>query len=292
MGSNKQSLLYMLNALKFTFLDGNSTRIDKIEDQDWLSITFDQPFWVICYITAGSLYIETDEAHYKVEPGQGLIIPAHTKYKIKPLEQEFVTHWLNVNLHIYEHLDFFHFIQAPYVTSVSVGAEFARLHEDIKNLINQEQAGVQESLMTMLQLNRQLFSLLELILSLPHIKLSSFEEIGKFERFRSVLSHIEHHLADKIKVPPLAKLMYLSTSHFYREFQEAFQVPPMQYIAEQRLKKAQYLLATTELTIKEIGERVGYDNAYSFNRFFKSMYGESPGHYRTTARSSFHSKFH
>lgn len=291
MGNNKQALLYIMNALKFTFLDGNSTKIDTIENQDWLSITFDQPFWLICYITAGSLHIETDEVHYKVEPGQGLIIPAHTKYRIKPLGREFVTHWLNLNLHVYEHLDFFHFIKTPYVTSVSVGAELGRLYEEIKGLINREQTGVHESLVTMLQLKRRILSLLEIILCLPHIHFSNLEEIGKFERFRPVLSHIEHHLADKIKVPRLAELMYLSISHFYREFQEAFQLSPMQYIAEQRLKKAQYLLATTELTIKEIGERVGYDNAYSFNRFFKSMYGVSPGHYRTTASSSFHSKF-
>ncbi|TXK84574.1 helix-turn-helix domain-containing protein [Paenibacillus sp. N3.4] len=41
----------------------------------------------------------------------------------------------------------------------------------------------------------------------------------------------------------------------------------------QRLKKAQYLLANTDLTMGEIANRIGYNHAYPFIRFFKSMYG-------------------
>jgi AraC-like DNA-binding protein len=74
--------------------------------------------------------------------------------------------------------------------------------------------------------------------------------------------------------------MFVSTSHFYKEFQESFELSPMQYIQSQRFKKAQYLLSTSDLTVREIANLVGYDNTFPFIRFFKSMYGNSPGHYR------------
>lgn len=287
--SNKQAYLYILNALNFSYLNGNTTKIDAIQNQEWLSLTFNQPFWVITRVTGCPLYIETDDARYSVEPGQALIIPAHTRYRIKPLGREYVTHWLNMNLILFDHLDLLHTIKTPYVTTVSAGNKIGRLHGEITALMNREHTGGRASLIAMLQLKRRIYSLLELIMSFPDVNFATVEEIGKFERFRPVLTHIERHLAGDIKVSRLAELMYLSNSHFYKEFQEAFGLPPMQFISQQRLKKAQYLLATTDLTIKEIGNRVGYGNPYSFNRFFKAMHGSTPGQYKKTAANSMHS---
>lgn len=39
-------------------------------------------------------------------------------------------------------------------------------------------------------------------------------------------------------------------------------------------------LLHTEATLQEIGERVGYANAYAFSRFFKKHEGVSPDYYR------------
>lgn len=151
--SNKQAYLYILNALNFSYLNGNTTKIDTIQNQEWLSLTFNQPFWVITRVTGCPLYIETDEARYRVEPGQALIIPAHTKYRIKPLGREYVTNWLNMNLILYEHLDLFHTIKTPYVTTVSAGNKIGRLHEEITALMNREHPGGHVSLIAMFQLN-------------------------------------------------------------------------------------------------------------------------------------------
>lgn len=286
---NKLELLNLLNSLKFTYLNGNTTVVDAIKDQKWLSITFDQPFLLIAYITDSSLDIETDNAKYRVEPGQVLMIPAHTKYKINLHGQQFTTHWLNLNVSLFEHIDLFSHIKTPNVASVSIGKKIAQLHAEITSLMNTEHTYADAPLISLFQIKRIIYSLLEIILSITEINTTNVEVISNIQRFHPVLSYIENHLAEKIKVSQLAELMFLSTSHFYKEFKEAFHISPMQYISEQRLKKAQYLLAVTDLTIGEIGHEVGYDNAYPFIRFFKSMYGSSPGHYKKTVMKSLHS---
>ncbi|KAE9133827.1 hypothetical protein PF010_g2678 [Phytophthora fragariae] len=196
------------------------------------------------------------------------------------LEPQFVTHWLNLDFTLFDHFQLFDFIETPYVTSGDAGNNIGRLQAEITALMNADPLDASTSLYKVAQVKQRMFALLEIVLSVSEYKIGSFEDMRKFQRFQPVFDYMEDHLAEKIKVTRLAELMYLSTSHFHKEFKQAFQVSPMQYIQAQRLKKAQYLLATTDLTMGEIANRIGYDHAYPFIRFFKSMYGSSPGKYK------------
>jgi len=273
--TDPQFLVTVLNSLNFTYLKGNTTRFEVKN-----SHSFDQPFTLISQIMDGPLLLHLGNASYKVEPGQGLIIPPNIKYKIDMLEPQFVTHWLNLDITLFDHFQLFDFIEAPYVTSPDVGNKIGRLQSEITALMNAEPIDASTSLYQMAQVKQRMFALLGIVLSVSRYKIGSFEDTRKFQRFRPVFDYVEQHLAEKIKVTQLAELMYLSTSHFHKEFKQAFQVSPLQYIQAQRLKKSQYLLATTDLTMGEIANRIGYDHAYPFIRFFKSMYGSSPGKYK------------
>lgn len=55
---------------------------------------------------------------------------------------------------------------------------------------------------------------------------------------------------------------------------------------EQRLQKAAQLLRTSELSIKEITDAVGYEHHSSFTRAFKHRFGLSPRFYRLQSYSA------
>ncbi|UKS28331.1 AraC family transcriptional regulator [Paenibacillus sp. HWE-109] len=268
-------LLTVLNSLDFTYFKGNTTRFDVKK-----SHSFDQPFTLISQITDGPLLLHIGNESYKVEPGQGLIIPPHTKYEVNMLEPQFVTHWLNVDITLFDHFKLFDFIETPYVTSEAIGNNIGRLQTEITALMNTDPIDTSTSLYKAAQVKQRLFTLLEVVLSVSRYKIGSFENMRNLQRFQPVFDYMEKHLTEKIKVTRMAEVMYLSISHFHKEFKQAFQVSPMQYVQAQRLKKAQYLLATTDLTMGEIANRIGYDHTYPFIRFFKSMYGSSPGKYK------------
>ncbi|MEF2245165.1 MULTISPECIES: AraC family transcriptional regulator [unclassified Paenibacillus] len=52
------------------------------------------------------------------------------------------------------------------------------------------------------------------------------------------------------------------------------------YVQQLRIQKAKYLLMNTSLSIQEIGEEVGYQDALYFSRVFKKITGKSPSPYR------------
>jgi transcriptional regulator GlxA family with amidase domain len=57
---------------------------------------------------------------------------------------------------------------------------------------------------------------------------------------------------------------------------------PIRYVNEWRMRIAQDLLATTEVTVAAIARRVGYASEEAFSRAFKRAHGQSPSQGRTS----------
>lgn len=104
------------------------------------------------------------------------------------------------------------------------------------------------------------------------------------EKFRPVLEWIQDHYREPIRVSQLAKMMNLSTVYFSNAFKAAFHIAPKQFILGKRLFESQQLLTRTELSIREIAERVGFENENYFSEFFSAKAGISPLKFRKNLR--------
>jgi AraC-like DNA-binding protein len=78
----------------------------------------------------------------------------------------------------------------------------------------------------------------------------------------------------------LAKVLDLSPAYFSRVFRSTYGVSPKVWIVQQRIHFATVLLASTELTLKEMASRLGYSDFFHFSRQFKQVIGVSPRAYR------------
>ena len=81
-------------------------------------------------------------------------------------------------------------------------------------------------------------------------------------------------------VGELAREMHLSRGGLQRLFRKEMGVLISDYLVEQRLQKAAYLLTTSGLSIKEIAFAVGYEHHSSFTRAFEARFSQSPKYYR------------
>lgn len=63
-------------------------------------------------------------------------------------------------------------------------------------------------------------------------------------------------------------------------FKEHFDIKFIDFLIHRRVELAKQLLADTELSVQEVGHKVGYLNPVSFNRVFKRIVGVPPGDYR------------
>lgn len=91
---------------------------------------------------------------------------------------------------------------------------------------------------------------------------------------------------DNIEFSPedLANGMQISIRNLYRKFKDLDQLPPRDFIKEQRINHAVKLLLTTNLTIQEIMYAVGFSNRSHFYKEFSKRYKQTPKEYREVKR--------
>lgn len=84
-----------------------------------------------------------------------------------------------------------------------------------------------------------------------------------------------------IRIPDLARMENLSNSRYIALFGKQMGVPPSAYIIRLRMGAARDLLHGTDMSVKQIGALVGYDDAHFFSRVFKKHVGISPQAFRS-----------
>lgn len=105
---------------------------------------------------------------------------------------------------------------------------------------------------------------------------------GKLQDFyiREATSFIEQNFQNDISVEDIAAFCNLNRSYFGKIFRDAVGKSPQEFLISYRMTKAAELLKLTELTIKDIGNAVGYPSQLHFSRAFKKIYGIPPREWR------------
>lgn len=83
-----------------------------------------------------------------------------------------------------------------------------------------------------------------------------------------------------LTVKELAAAARLTPNHFTTLFREHIGKPFTDYLAEQRIKRAQRLLRNPTLNVTEIARHVGFDDPGYFTRRFRQKTGLSPSEWR------------
>lgn len=93
--------------------------------------------------------------------------------------------------------------------------------------------------------------------------------------------YLDKNFSDDIKLGDIARDLNYSFSYLSKWFLKLVGETPSSYIIKLRISRAKHLLQSVqELTVREIGELVGYADQNYFSRIFKQQTGLSPMHYR------------
>ena len=97
---------------------------------------------------------------------------------------------------------------------------------------------------------------------------------------RNIVIYIDSNYAKEISLSGIAENSHVSKEHLSRLFKKETGVTITEYVANARCKKAAELLTTTNLSISEISELVGYSDNNYFVKVFRKYYKMSPSQYR------------
>ena len=91
------------------------------------------------------------------------------------------------------------------------------------------------------------------------------------------IEYIEERLSDGLTLAGIAKAAGVSTARLNSEFRRTMNLAPYQYVLNARVKRANYLLISTELPLAEIAVQCGFGNQQHMTRMVRRMTGRTPG---------------
>jgi AraC family transcriptional regulator len=111
-------------------------------------------------------------------------------------------------------------------------------------------------------------------------RLSSHADGLSDAKLTLIKDYINTHLDLDLKLTELSTIAQISPYHFLRLFKKSVGITPHQYILQQRIDRAKYLLQSSNLDISEIAFRVGFCDSSHLTRCFKNSLGKTPSQWR------------
>jgi YesN/AraC family two-component response regulator len=99
--------------------------------------------------------------------------------------------------------------------------------------------------------------------------------------------YIEEKYQTDISLKTLAKLTHINSYHFSHLFKKETGLSPIQHLISYRVEVSKQYLITTDKSIGEIAELVGYQSETYFHNIFKKVTGMPPGRYRSESQRQF-----
>lgn len=129
-------------------------------------------------------------------------------------------------------------------------------------------------------------------LALQHLELFLNRLRDNAEESRN-LDRIEHEVRLRLlqsaeKTPDYSRIaadLGMAESTLRRRFFKATGKSVHSFFIEERIGEARTLLATSDLSVKQVSERLGYSDVYYFTRQFKNYVGTPPGAFRKSIQA-------
>ena len=232
--------------------------------------SFNRIYW----LESGEARIEHDGAMHILRRGNLHVIPANSTGRYRCAET-MLLHWCHFNAQLLGGLELYDCAGFGYDVTIAK-AKWKEMDAKWRRL---ERLWGHETPKARFESNGILFGLLAEMASTAEESGDWFAK-GSYSRFEKIFAVIEQRMEEKIKVGELASLAGLQENYFTNLFKASFGVAPMAYLKRRRIRRAQLLLKSSAMQLKEIAEKCGFGSEYHLSAAFKETVGIAPGAYR------------
>jgi AraC family transcriptional regulator len=163
--------------------------------------------------------------------------------------------------------------------SIKHDDRLARLARDLAEELLEEAAGQELVVAALVE-----HALVHLLRRYSNVRRSESLELSRVglvdRRIRLAVELMHAHLDRDLPLEEIADAAHLSPFHFARLFKKLTGATPHAYLASLRAARARELLAETDLSVTEVGARVGYMSSSHFAKAFRQATGLPPRAYR------------
>lgn len=238
-----------------------------------LSVGSSDSFTIMC-INSGDALLETNSLAFKLSEKQGYFCFPDTKCSLQNLgEKNCRIVWLSFTGYLVEN----------YLNRANISRTkpvFADSDSEVSSRLNRlynASMKMPNRYCRMVSILYDIFS--HLLEGNPTRNGDGSQSNDEFYSVKAV-EYIERNYAKDLSVDEIAAALGISRKYLYSIFNNTIKIPPKQYLIYYRIEKACTRLKSTNQSVLEIAESVGYANQFYFAREFKRLVGKTPTEYR------------
>lgn len=253
-----------------------------IEPRDKYVKLYSHSFYVLIFVTRGSMKLTVENDEYTLSSGSGMIVSPHIKHMttFKSNETEancisfgYIKNTLDDSNDLFGKLD--SFLSVRNYPIIGKAIIFELMQKCFNSVLSGNKYVISSAfheLLTGLLIDGGIIKTDEGIDEiLPDSNISRLHKIN-------TLANVYY---DKnITIEDIAKMLFLSTRQANRIIQIHYGCSWRELVVQKRMLVAIDLLKTTEMTISEIAEYIGYESERGFYSAFKKHFNQPPGFYR------------
>lgn len=228
--------------------------------------------YIFLYCIKGEGEVRINNKNLKISPNTYVIIPPLVAHHYKSsLENPWSIYWMHFSGNSADLLykRYYDGIE-PEVKSIPF--EEQRL-KDIDNMMNLLEENLTERNLEVVNI---------ILLHFLSSFIYNFNPINslKTDSIRESMDYMRKNLDKILRIQELASQQNLSVSRYSKLFREKTGLSPVKYFIQMKIQKSCQYLYFTDLSIKEICCKVGFDDPYYFSRMFKKLMGIAPSKYK------------
>ncbi|GGN97060.1 AraC family transcriptional regulator [Saccharibacillus kuerlensis] len=251
-------------------------------DANWVHLSRTLTDYELIVVTEGVLYLAGGTQHFTVSEGEYLLLPPSTEqfgYQVSTCS----FYWL-------------HFaVKEQRVITVDAACGlpdkcehkivlpcYGRLKSLEKMIImmKQLQDSVRSYRTSTLNDYMSTVVLCELYNQLFHVESSDMKKTRQEQLYHDIVDYIKWSRGEPVKVSQIAEVFGYNEKYLSHLFASISGVSLKQYILQQKMELAKYLLTDTNQNISEVSLKLGYTDSHNFMKAFKKIVGLTPSDFR------------
>ena len=229
----------------------------------WRASDIRSSFTRIYVVTAGTGWLRFGKSVMKMVPGNVYIVPAGVKFSYD-CEDGFSKIYLHIAVKLQSGYDAFEGFTQCLEFRDHAAADFIARCTDAYTVMN------------VMKLKSWLYSLV-----FKCMEQRENTEIVKYSDFvAEIIAYTEKHLSANLTVENIATALFTSAAKIRKAFRAETGIPIGKHIDDCLMFTAELDVRCTELSIREISDKLGFCDQFYFSRCFTRHYGMSPLKYR------------
>lgn len=243
--------------------------------EDWRHENFLLGEYELFVMTEGTLYLTYNHENFTVSSGQYLLLPPCNAWRQGFKSAYSAFYWLHFSIDalITPPLEKNDLFMIPQTGTIPKLEKMVVLMKQLQDSVKNHYPALAIDAMTTCVIT-ELYG--QLVRQIPKDILMPAQK----QIYSDIVDYIQLHIAENIRVTDIATHFGYNSKYLSHLFAEITGSPLKQFIMNQKIDNANFMLTDTNNSIAEIAKALGFTDSHNFSRAYKRITGLTPSEYR------------